>query len=44
MPPCFMELKPHIGEYATKTNAIRKCGQSLPRPANGGRQAFEPSF
>jgi hypothetical protein len=39
-----MELKPHIGEYATKTNAIRKYGQSLPRPANGGRQAFEPSF
>ena len=35
------ERKPHIGEYATKTNAIRAPRQTPAAPGNGRRQAFE---
>jgi hypothetical protein len=45
IPACFSELRqPHIGEYVTKTNAIRAPRQTPAASRNGRRQAFEDGF
>ena len=41
IPACLRTRTPHIGEYATKTNAIRTHRQTPATPGNGRWQAFD---
>lgn len=43
IPERFAELQPHIGEYVTKTNAIRGDGQDKAAPREQGAACFRGS-